>query len=92
MYIDHRLERRRPPLVRVLSKYTAVPSWIHRGCTWFGARVLPITRFTRAGSPVMLSRWRTCVYSCVMSASSQSSTSPSGDRSSGVVTLRRTAL
>ncbi len=51
IHMFHIDERRRPPLVRALSSKTASPSSSQCGCTWFGASVLPITLFTRAGMP-----------------------------------------
>ena len=44
-----------------------------------------------AGMPRMWSVCRMCVYSCVTSSRYQSSTSPSGDMSSGAVTYSEIA-
>ncbi len=53
IHMFHIDERRRPPLVLLLSSKTASPSRIQCGCTWLGAYVLPRIWLTSAGMPWM---------------------------------------
>jgi hypothetical protein len=46
---------------------------IQRGCAELGASVRPIAAFATAASPLMFPVCRMCVYSWVISPSSQSS-------------------
>jgi hypothetical protein len=62
---------------------TASPSMVQEGRRPFGTKIFPNTRFTIAGMPPTVSRWRMWTYSCQTRTATQSRYPFSSERDSG---------